>query len=79
MASSLSEHLGSFQTNSAAPGERVGVFVAARGNIVALGRVARDPGDPHRVGPAYDSGDRLYPNTAAYRAIAAAIALRDIR
>ncbi len=35
--------------------------------------VLRDPADPDRLLPAYDSGDHLHPNDAGYRAIADSI------
>jgi lysophospholipase L1-like esterase len=35
--------------------------------------VLRDPADPARMRPAYDSGDHLHPNDAGYRAIADSI------
>jgi lysophospholipase L1-like esterase len=37
-----------------------------------------NPADPQQLNPAYDSGDSLHPNDAGYRAIAAAINLRDL-
>ena len=39
-------------------------------------RALRDPSDPTRLLPAYDSGDHLHPSDAGYRAMAAAIDLR---
>lgn len=38
----------------------------------------RDPEDPHRMLPAYDSGDHLHPSDAGYRAMAAAVDLRTL-
>jgi lysophospholipase L1-like esterase len=35
----------------------------------------RDPHDPHRLRAAYDSGDHLHPNAAAYKAMANAVDL----
>lgn len=35
--------------------------------------VLRDPSDPARLRPAYDSGDHLHPNDAGYQAIADSI------
>ena len=39
-------------------------------------RALRDPKDPTRLLPAYDSGDHLHPSDAGYRAMAAAVDLR---
>jgi lysophospholipase L1-like esterase len=39
-------------------------------------RALRDPGDPTRLLPAYDSGDHLHPSDAGYRAMAVAVDLR---
>ncbi|MFH9421109.1 SGNH/GDSL hydrolase family protein [Streptomyces sp. NPDC017529] len=39
----------------------------------------RDPGDPVRLRPAYDSGDHLHPSDAGYRAMADAIDLRQLK
>jgi lysophospholipase L1-like esterase len=36
----------------------------------------RDPSDPDRLGPAFDSGDQLHPNDTGYRAMASAVKLR---
>ncbi|MGH8081596.1 MAG: SGNH/GDSL hydrolase family protein [Lysobacter sp.] len=41
--------------------------------VVDFDAVARDPKHPQRFLPAYDSGDRLHPGDAGYRAMAAAI------
>ena len=38
-------------------------------------QVMRDPADPLRLIPAYDSGDHLHPNDAGYQAMADAINL----
>ncbi|GAB3981414.1 SGNH/GDSL hydrolase family protein [Actinoallomurus acanthiterrae] len=43
--------------------------------VVDLDRVMRDPADPLRLLPAYDSGDHLHPGDAGYRAMAAAVRL----
>ena len=37
-----------------------------------------DPADPQQLNPSYDSGDHLHPNDAGYRAIAAAINIRNL-
>ncbi|WP_030453501.1 SGNH/GDSL hydrolase family protein [Herbidospora cretacea] len=52
-----------------------GVFDA----VVDLDRVTRDPADPRRMLPAYDTGDHLHFNPAGYRAIADAIPARLFR
>ena len=38
-------------------------------------RALRNPGDPSRLDPAFDSGDHLHPSTAGYRAMARAVPL----
>lgn len=43
--------------------------------MVDFDRLLRDPKRPDRLLPAYDSGDHLHPNDAAYRAMAAALDL----
>jgi len=47
--------------------------------VVDADRVLRDPSQPTRLLPAYDSGDHLHPNTAGGRAVANAIDLRLLR
>lgn len=48
-----------------------GVFDA----VADFDAATRDPGDPHRLLAAYDSGDHLHPGDAGYRAMAAAVPL----
>jgi lysophospholipase L1-like esterase len=43
--------------------------------VIDFDRVTRDPADPERFLPAFDSGDHLHPNDAGYRAMANAIPL----
>lgn len=43
--------------------------------VIDFDRALRDPADPLRMLPAYDSGDHLHPNDAGYRAMAAAVDL----
>jgi len=43
--------------------------------VVDFDRVMRDPAQPDRLLPAYDSGDHLHPNDAGYQAMADAIDL----
>lgn len=44
--------------------------------VVDFDAVLRDPDDPLRLAPAYDSGDHLHPGDAGYRAMADAVDLR---
>lgn len=44
--------------------------------VVDFDRVLRDPADPNRMLPSFDSGDHLHPNDAGYEAIADAINLQ---
>ena len=46
--------------------------------VADLDAATRDPADPHRMLPAYDSGDHLHPNDAGDKAMAAAIPLRSL-
>jgi len=43
--------------------------------VIDFDKVMRDPADPLRLNPAYDSGDHLHPNDAGYQAMANAINL----
>ena len=43
--------------------------------VIDFDRAIRDPADPRRLLPAYDSGDHLHPNDAGYQAMANAINL----
>jgi lysophospholipase L1-like esterase len=45
---------------------------------VDFDRVLRDPAEPGRLRPAYDSGDHLHPNAAGYLAMANAVSLRAL-
>jgi lysophospholipase L1-like esterase len=47
--------------------------------VIDFDRAVRDPAEPGRMLPAYDSGDHLHPNDAGMRAIADAIPLRLFR
>ena len=48
-------------------------------SVVDFDRALRDPSDPSRLRPAYDSGDHLHPNSAGYRAMAAAVRLSRLK
>ncbi|MET8774698.1 SGNH/GDSL hydrolase family protein [Nocardia sp. NPDC004654] len=47
--------------------------------VVDTAAVLADPADPSRLNPAFDSGDRLHPNDAGFRAMAQAVDLADLR
>jgi lysophospholipase L1-like esterase len=47
--------------------------------VIDFDRAMRDPADPLRLNPAYDSGDGLHPNDAGMAAMAAAVPLRLFR
>lgn len=44
--------------------------------VADFDQVTRDPQNPTRINPAYDSGDHLHPNDAGYSAMAGSIDLR---
>lgn len=46
--------------------------------VVDFDKVTRDPDDPTRMAPAYDSGDHLHPSDAGYEAMADAIPIRRL-
>jgi lysophospholipase L1-like esterase len=46
--------------------------------VVDFDRATRDPADPLRMLPAYDSGDHLHPNDAGYQAMANAVNLSNL-
>ena len=52
-----------------------GVFDA----VVDFDAAVRDPAQPQRLAPQYDSGDHLHPSLAGYRAMADAVPLEMLR
>jgi lysophospholipase L1-like esterase len=50
----------------------------AFGAVVDFDAVMRDPQQPARMVPAYDSGDHLHPGDAGYAAMANAVNLKDL-
>jgi len=56
--------------------QAVNAWIRTPGNVDAvldLDAVMRDPSDPARLRPDYDSGDHLHPSLAGYRAMAEAV------
>ena len=47
--------------------------------VIDFDAVLRDPEDPSRLRPEYDSGDHLHPNDVGYRAMAEAVDLEVLR
>lgn len=61
---------------------RLNAWIRAGGGadgVVDFDAALRDPDDPSRLDPRYDSGDRLHPNLDGYRAMAAAVDLALLR
>jgi lysophospholipase L1-like esterase len=52
---------------------------AAFDGVIDFDQAVRDPADPLRLLPAYDSGDHLHPNDAGYQAMADAVNLALFR
>jgi lysophospholipase L1-like esterase len=46
--------------------------------VADFDKAVRDPADPHRMLPAYDSGDHLHPGDAGYQAMADAVPLSKL-
>lgn len=63
--------------------EQVNEFIRNNGGrfdgVIDFDAAVRDPSDPLRMLPAYDSGDHLHPNDAGYQAMANAIDLATLR
>jgi lysophospholipase L1-like esterase len=58
--------------------EAVNAWIRAPGHfdaVIDFDQAVRDPADPHRLLPAYDSGDHLHPSPAGYGAMANAVPL----
>ena len=58
--------------------EAVNEFIRASGTfdgVIDFDQVVRDPSDPPRLLPLYDSGDHLHPSDAGYKAMGDAIDL----
>ncbi len=62
--------------------EAVNTWIRTSGafdGVIDFDAVMRDPADPLRLNPAYDSGDHLHPDDAGYQAMADAISLQMLR
>ena len=71
-----------FATATEAKRQAVNAFIRTSGAydaVIDFDRVTRDPAQPTRFLPAFDSGDHLHPNDAGYQAMADAIDLRLLR
>ena len=62
--------------------EQVNAWIRDSGafdGVVDFDRAVRDPVDPLRIAPAYDSGDHIHPDDAGYQAMADAVGLALLR
>jgi lysophospholipase L1-like esterase len=46
--------------------------------VIDWDSVLRDPGDPGRLNPEFDSGDHIHPSSAGYRAMAYAVSISEL-
>ncbi|MEW2401890.1 SGNH/GDSL hydrolase family protein [Streptomyces sp. NPDC046862] len=72
---------GSYGADKEAAREGVNSWIRSSGvfdAVVDFDAALRDPADPHRMLPRYDSGDHLHPGDAGYQAMADAIDLRAL-
>jgi lysophospholipase L1-like esterase len=61
--------------------EAVNAWIRTSGafdGVIDFDTVMRDPADPLRLNPGYDSGDHLHPDDAGYRAMADAVDLQPL-
>jgi lysophospholipase L1-like esterase len=69
---------GYYSARAEATREAVNHWIRTSGafdGVIDFDAVMRDPADPLRLNPEYDSGDHLHPNDAGYQAMASAIDL----
>ncbi len=72
---------GSYGADKEAARENVNSWIRSSGvfdAVVDFDAALRDPADPHRMLPRYDSGDHLHPGDAGYQTMADAIDLRAL-
>jgi lysophospholipase L1-like esterase len=84
IGATLSPLAGSASWSARAERERLQVNAWIRDShafdaVLDFDKVLRDPADPHRLRPAYDSGDHLHPDDAGYRAMGDAVSLALLR
>ena len=75
-------HLGFYSAGNEAARQAVNRWIRTSGEydgVVDFDAAVRDPADPLRLRPAYDSGDHLHPNDAGMQAMARAVPLRLFR
>jgi lysophospholipase L1-like esterase len=80
LAGTLLPFVGAFYQDAAAELKREAVnrFIRTSGlfdGVIDFEAAVRDPANPQRLNPAFDSGDHLHPNAAGYTAMANAIDL----
>jgi lysophospholipase L1-like esterase len=71
--------LGFYSPENEAKRQAVNQWIRGSGaydGVIDFDKATRDPADPLRLNPAYDSGDHLHPNEAGAAAMAAAVPLR---
>jgi lysophospholipase L1-like esterase len=69
---------GYYSAEGEAAREAVNTWIRTSGafdGVIDFDQVMRDPADPLRLNPGYDSGDHLHPNDAGYQAMADAVSL----
>ncbi|MBP0458176.1 GDSL-type esterase/lipase family protein [Streptomyces montanisoli] len=75
------EGWGTYDANEEAARQGVNDWIRSSGvfdAVVDFDAAVRDPADPHRMLPKYDSGDHLHPGDAGYRAMADSIDLKAL-
>jgi lysophospholipase L1-like esterase len=84
IGATLTPYQGSVFYSAAGEAERQAVnrWIRTSGafdGVVDFDRAVRDPADPVRLFPGYDSGDHIHPDDAGYQAMAGAVSLNLVR
>ncbi len=84
IGATLTPYQGSVFYSAAGEAERQAVnrWIRTSGafdGVVDFDRAVRDPADPLRLLPGYDSGDHIHPDDAGYQAMAGAVSLNLVR